>query len=93
MSKFSVDTAENIRVAKESPNARGGKMEITPGIILSKLDIKENDTILVTIDSDRYHLEEAYDIFKTINNSFPHNNVIATFKGVEIKGIKDKKLS
>jgi hypothetical protein len=58
--------------------------EIEPGIIISKLDIKEDDTILITIDLDRYSLDEAYEIFKIMVNSFPNNKVITTFNGVEI---------
>ena len=60
------------------------KFEINPGIIISKLDLKENDTILVTIDLDKYDLEEAHDIFKLMVNSFPYNSVVTTFKGVDI---------
>lgn len=60
--------------------------EIEPGIIISKLDLKEDDTILVTIDLDKYDLKEAYDIFKIIVNSFPGNKVVTTFNGVEISG-------
>lgn len=60
------------------------KFEIEPGIILSKLDLKEDDTILVTIDLDKYDLNEAYHIFKLMVNSFPDNNVVTTFNGVEI---------
>ena len=61
------------------------KFEIEPGIIISKLDIKDGDTILVTIDIDRYDVKEAYNIFKIMVNSFPNNKVVATFNGVEIK--------
>lgn len=69
------------------------KFKIEPGIILSKLDLKEDDTILVTIDLDKYDLTEAYDIFKIMINSFPDNKVVTTFNGVEIKGVKNEKLS
>lgn len=64
--------------------------KINPGIIISKLDLKEDDTILVTIDLDRYDLDAAYDIFKIMVNSFPNNNVMTTFNGVEIKVEKDE---
>ena len=30
------------------------EFEIEPGIILSKLDIKDGDTIVVTIDTDKW---------------------------------------
>jgi hypothetical protein len=59
--------------------------EINPGIIISKIDLKEDDTILVTIDIDRYDLNEAYHISKLISNSFPNNKVITTLKGIEIE--------
>ena len=62
------------------------KFEIEPGIIISKLDLKEDDTILVTIDLDKYDLDEAYNIFKLMVNSFPNNNEVTTFNGVEISG-------
>jgi hypothetical protein len=69
------------------------KFEISPGIIISKLDLKKDDTILVTIDLDRYDLDAAYDISKLMVNSFPDNKVITTLNGVEIKGVKNEKLS
>lgn len=61
------------------------EFEIEPGIIISKLDLKEDDTILITIDRNKWDLDEAYNIFKMMVNSFPNNEVITTFNGVEIK--------
>lgn len=60
------------------------KFEIEPGIVLSKLDLKNGDTILVTIDIDRYDVKEAYNIFKIMVNSFPDNKVVTIFNGIEI---------
>lgn len=60
------------------------EFEINPGIIISKINLKEDDTVLVTIDLDKYDLDEAYHIFKLMVNSFPNNKVITTFNGVEI---------
>lgn len=68
------------------------EFEINPGIIISKINLKEDDTVLVTIDLDKYDLDEAYHIFKLMVNSFPNNKVITTFNGVEIEITnKDKK--
>ena len=64
------------------------EFDIEPGVILKKLDIKEDDTILVTIDLDKYDLEGAYNIFKIIANSFPDNRVVTTFNGVEISKLE-----
>lgn len=60
------------------------EFEIDPGIIISKLDIKDSDTIIVTIDTDKWDLDEAYHISKLMFNFFPNNKVITTFNGVEI---------
>lgn len=58
--------------------------EINPGIIISKINLKEDDTVLVTIDLDKYDLDEAYHIFKLMVNFFPDNKVITTFNGIEV---------
>ena len=59
--------------------------EINPSVILSKLDLKEDDTILITIDLDKYDLDEAYEIFKLVCKEFPKNNILTTFKGIDIE--------
>ena len=66
--------------------------EINPDIIISKLDLKENDVILVTIDIDKYDTPEAYEIFKMIVKEFPDNKIVATFKGIEIEKLKEKEI-
>ena len=60
------------------------KFEINPGIIISKLDIKEGDTILVTIDMDIWDIDTASEMCKIVSKVFPNNNVVTTFKGIEI---------
>ncbi len=90
MDKFSVDIKDDIEVAKESSNARGGKMEINPGIIISKLDLKENDTILVTIDMDIWDVDVASEMCKIVSEIFPNNKIATTFKGIDIKVEKNE---
>ena len=60
------------------------KIEITPGVIASKLELKENDTVLVTIDPDIYDVNFACDYIKEFEKVFPTNNIICTFKGIDI---------
>jgi len=60
------------------------KFEIEPGIIISKLDIKKNDVIIIIIDLEKYYIEEAYNLFKIAQRKFPDNIVVITFKGIEI---------
>lgn len=68
------------------------KFEIEPGIILSKLDLKEDDTILITIDTDKWGIEEGYNIFKIVSKTFPNNQIVMTLKGIEIEKLKEKEI-
>lgn len=63
------------------------KYEIIPGIVASKLEIGKNDTILITVDIDKYDIEEAYYMFKIMNKSFPENRMVLTFKGIDVEKI------
>jgi hypothetical protein len=63
------------------------KYEIIPSIIVSKLKIGKNDTILITVDIDKYDAETAYQMFKIMNKSFPENKVVLTFKGIDVEKI------
>lgn len=69
------------------------EFEIEPGIIISKLDLKDGDTILITVDMDIWDVNAASEICKIVSEIFPNNNVVTTFKGIEIKGVKNEKLS
>ena len=60
------------------------KFEIEPGIIASKLDIKDGDNILVTVDLDKYYVEDAQNMLQIFQKNFPNNKVIITFKGIEV---------
>ena len=58
--------------------------KIKPGIIASKLDIKDGDNILITVDLDRYDIEDAQNMLQIFSKNFPNNKVIITFKGIEV---------
>ena len=60
------------------------EFEIEPGIIISKLDVKDGDNIIVTIDMDIWDLDAASEMCKIMSKMFPNNNVVTTFKGIEI---------
>ena len=60
------------------------EFEIEPGIIISKLDIKDGDNIIITVDLDRWDLDVASEICQMASMVFPNNNIITTFKGIEI---------
>lgn len=60
------------------------RLEIEPGIIISKLDIKDGDNIIITVDMDIWDIDAASEICKMASKIFPNNNVVTTFKGIEI---------
>lgn len=60
------------------------EFEIEPGIILSKLDLKEDDTIVVTIDPAQINLDDSYNVWLMMKKNFPLHNILTTFKEVDI---------
>ena len=58
--------------------------EIEPGIIMSKLDLKDGDTIVITVDTDIWDFESIYEVHNTVSREFPNNKVLTIFKGIEI---------
>ena len=46
--------------------------------------IKDGDTIILTVDTDIWDVNQAALIMECLSKFFPHNNIITTFKGVEI---------
>jgi hypothetical protein len=59
-------------------------IEINPGIIISKLDIKDGDIITVTIDTDKWDLNHATEMLYAYKEIFPNNKVVGELKGMEI---------
>jgi hypothetical protein len=68
------------------------QFQIESGIIASKLDLKKNDVILITIDADRWDIEEGNNIFQIISKAFPDNQIVMTLKGIEIEKLKEKEI-
>lgn len=60
------------------------KFEIEPGVIISKLNIKDGDIITVTIDTDKWDLIRAAEMLCTYKDIFPNNKIVGELKGMEI---------
>ena len=45
--------------------------EIEPGIIISKLDLKDGDNIIITVDMDIWNIDVASELCKIISEIFP----------------------
>jgi len=58
--------------------------EIEPGTIISKLDVKDGDTITVTIDTDKWDIIRATEMLYAYREIFPHNKIVGVLKGMEI---------
>ena len=64
------------------------KYEINPGILASKLELKEGDIILITVDTDICDIDDAYDTVKMIQKKFPNNEVVGFIKGIGVNKIE-----
>ena len=60
------------------------EFEIEPGIIISKLNIKDGDTLIITVDTDIWDLDAASRMVNLFSKIFPWNNIICKFKGFDI---------
>ena len=67
---------ENFKLEKE--------FEIKPGIIVSKLNVKNGDTLIITVDIDIWDIEEIQHMMNLFRKWFPNNNIICTLKGFDI---------
>jgi hypothetical protein len=61
------------------------EFEIEPGIIISKLNIKDGDVITVTIDTDKWDFMQVTEILYAYKEIFPNNKIVGVLKGMEIK--------
>ena len=66
-------------------------VEIDTGVIVSKLDIKDNDTIIVTIDLDIFDLNDGVVYLNMLKDIFPNNVILISFKGMEFEIRKEDK--
>lgn len=57
---------------------------------LFKIQLEENDVILIEIDTDKIDLETAHQQFIQIQNIFPNNKVIAYPKGTKLHFCNEK---
>lgn len=69
------------------------EFEIQPGVIASKLDLKENDVIIITVDLDRFDIGAAYSIWEETQKAFSNNKVVCTFKGISIEKLRETTIS
>ena len=66
-------------------------VEIDTGVIVSKLDIKDNDTIIATIDLDIFDLNDGVVYLNMLKDIFPNNVILISFKGMEFEIRKEDK--
>lgn len=51
----------------------------------SEPDIEDGDIIKVIIDSNKYNMDDAKDVFETCKKSFPNNKVILMYDGIDLQ--------
>lgn len=53
-------------------------------------DIEDGDIIKVVIDTDKYTIEDARDMFETCKRFFPNNTVILMYDGIDLQVERNK---
>ncbi len=48
------------------------------------------DTLLVHVDHEQWNLDAVQEFHKLFSQAFPNNNVMVTFKGIDIGVIKER---
>ena len=56
-----------------------------------ELTINRDSTIILQFDQDIWDLDEAQQLAKVWQDAYPHNPIMITFKGMEIKGVLNGK--
>ena len=56
-----------------------------------ELTINRGSTIVLQFDQDIWDLDEAQQLAKVWQDEYPHNQIMVTFKGMEIKGVLNEK--
>ena len=56
-----------------------------------ELTINKGSTIVLQFDQDIWNLEEAQQLAKVWQDTYPYNPIMITFKGIEITGVLNGK--
>ena len=68
------------------------ELEVIDGIILSKFKVESDDVILMTVDIDKFTLDETEQMFQNLVRLFPKHTILTTFKGIEINKLREKEI-
>lgn len=66
-------------------------VEINTGVIVSKLNVKDDDIIIITIDLDIFDLNDGVVYLNMLKDIFPNNVILISFKGMEFEIRKEDK--
>ena len=55
----------------------------------NSISLSPGDTLLVHVDQDIWDLSDAQSFYDLFSKSFPNNNIVVTFKGIEIGVVKE----
>lgn len=59
-----------------------------PAIEFKTVHLNPGDIIIMTVDPELVHMDEAADIFQMLHDSFPNNTTIGVVKGIDLEIIE-----
>ena len=60
------------------------EIEITPGVVMGKLNLQKDDIIIVTVDTNIWKPEAVEGIYQHISLNFPNHRVMMVLNGVSL---------
>lgn len=54
-----------------------------------EISCQRGDTLVATVDTDIFTLDQIPQILEALGKQFPDNNVICMPKGIELKGVRE----
>lgn len=54
-----------------------------------EISCQRGDTLVATVDTDIFTLDQIPQILEALEKQFPDNNIICMPKGIELKGVKE----
>ena len=54
-----------------------------------EISCQQGDTLVATVDTDIFTLDQIPLILEALEKQFPDNNIICMPKGIELKGVKE----
>ena len=61
---------------------------IIPSINFRTVHLEAGDVIIMSIDPEQINMNDASEVFQSLNDAFPNNTIVGIVKGVDLTFVK-----